>query len=312
MEPSAGIATETVELEWLGAPADGVGGAGRRVRLRKVSWVDSRPLYVIDVDVTMWELIAESTLRSLGSLLAFGGEFLRVAAAGEESLLMLAHELGTATAPLLNYEFILRRRMIGDAQLTGYLDGFSASCKRWEDLIQRVQDYARIVNNEQLPISAESVDCYEMVSDVADSWRAYAANRGVLIEVGVQENLKLATDARLVRSALSVIVANAVNASARSSEVRIVVEEIERGVSIIVEDSGSGMSDADAEAFLRGELKRQVVHRGGLGLGQLLLRAYAGALRGVTVYSHGPGGRGMRIGIVLPRDPGPEWQSANE
>jgi signal transduction histidine kinase/8-oxo-dGTP pyrophosphatase MutT (NUDIX family) len=299
-ESSGGVKTLRKDLEWLGSPEAGRAGAAQRLHLQKTCWLDNRPLYVIDVGVLVWQLLADSTGRAIESLMDFGGEFLRVASVREESLLMFGHELGTTLQAVLDYEFVFRQELDPDHELAHDLDDFSAVCRRWEDLVVRVQDFARIVTNEELPTYPERLMAGAVLGEVAQLWRKAGENRGVtlLVEDGVDASVE--ADARVLRTALSIGVWNALNASDFGSEVLLLAYPEADGVELLVRDAGHGMSEDEMRLFRLGRLTRRDPNRPGLGIGQLLLRSYARALGGELVCRARADVGGTVVGLKLP------------
>jgi two-component system OmpR family sensor kinase len=154
----------------------------------------------------------------------------------------------------------------------------------------------------QLPVHAEDVDALTLLADLRERFADRAAQRGRVIELDVQDGVRLRADVLRLRQALANLIDNALRhgggtiALAARSPSPAVVE-------LDVFDEGPGFGDDISarafERFARGDRARA---RGGTGLGMAIVRAIAEAHGGEAAIVPGPGAR-VRITLPAPARP---------
>jgi hypothetical protein len=140
-----------------------------------------------------------------------------------------------------------------------------------------------------------------MVSDVLEiverEVRALAAVREVLVEVDVHAERLLLADVRLLRSAVTNLVANAVKFTRPRSTVRVEVDAVGAEVWITVADECGGLGPSGSDVF---RPHVQVgADRSGFGLGMAITQQVVEAHRGTVAVTDRPG-RGCTFRIALP------------
>lgn len=120
-----------------------------------------------------------------------------------------------------------------------------------------------------------------------------------VIPLGIWGEAKLLGDPLMLGVVLRNIIINAVEASPRRSKIIVALDSEESGITISVQDEGSGMTEEQIEAAFKPftSLKKD---QGGLGLGipiaQKIIRF---DFEGDLIYKSEPG-KGTRVDIVLP------------
>jgi signal transduction histidine kinase len=183
--------------------------------------------------------------------------------------------------------------------ITEAIEGFIPALRRWEDLVTRVEDFAAIVANEDFAVKFEKIDAAKVLAEVAESWEPLAVNRELNLTVESSEG-EICADPQLLKRVIAVALSNALKVSKPGTTIRIVFRRADHCVEIVVEDTGSGMSGTDRALFMQGRLPRSDPHRPGLGLGQILLRAYCKALKAETVCEPQKDREGLAVGVRLP------------
>jgi signal transduction histidine kinase len=154
------------------------------------------------------------------------------------------------------------------------------------------------------------VDLAEVVREAAEFFEPVAEDRNVSLDVAVDAGIPpVEGDRDLLFEAVSNLVDNAVKFTPPGGRVRIGLAHGEKGVVLLVEDTGPGIPPAERDRvfqrFYRAERAR-LTPGNGLGLG---LVAAIAKLHGFTVDLRDARGGGARFAIVcLPRESGGrEW-----
>jgi signal transduction histidine kinase len=95
--------------------------------------------------------------------------------------------------------------------------------------------------------------------------------RGIRIQLNVPENSTVIADARLLTSALTNIIQNAIKFTRDNGIVSVRAQENENGISIEIEDMCSGLPDGSAEDLFK-PLSKSIAMRRGMGLGLAIAR----------------------------------------
>ncbi|HEX6734467.1 MAG TPA: ATP-binding protein [Azonexus sp.] len=226
---------------------------------------------------------------------------LRLAAAGEMAG-ALAHELNQPLTALAAYasacEALLARGEAGP-RLQAAMQGMLRESARAGEVVRRLRDFFRTGATR-----LETVALPALVDQASRHYRELAASRGVDLRIGPLPASVLLADALQLEVVLRNLLANAFDAVAaappgqRRVELRGAILSGSR-VELVVEDSGSGLSAAQAEqAFEAFHSSKS----SGLGLGLVISRAivetHGGRLWGEAA-DHGI----FRIVLPLPENP---------
>ena len=148
--------------------------------------------------------------------------------------------------------------------------------------------------------SAERIDLRAMIASASGLVEHRFASSGVSLAQQVEGDLpNILGDPRLLEHAVVNLLLNACDACRPAGDVVIRAAERERGIEIVVDDTGTGISPADAGRAMEPFFTTKA-REGGTGLGLAIAREIVASHRGTLVFSPREP-RGTRVSIRLPR-----------
>jgi len=215
----------------------------------------------------------------------------------------MSHELRTPMNSIIGFTGIILMGMSGPISDTQkkQLGMVRNSANHLLALINDVIDVSKIETGK-VEMDIEGFDLSVLAREVMESFAVTASDKGLRLDLKVDEEVSVRSDRRRVRQIMVNLVGNAVKFT-EAGAVAILVSETETGVEIKVRDTGIGMNPEDMErlfeAFSRIHIQgRPVVE--GTGLGLYLSRRIA-ALLGGEITATSEFGRGSEFTVSLPR-----------
>jgi len=260
---------------------------------------------------------------------AAGDYTVSIAEHGPPAVRALAHQFNTMTRRLEQHDR-LRRDLMADVahelrtpltvmqgKLEGLLDGvYARDDRQLAELLEETRVLARLIEDLRtlalsesgaLKLQKEPTDLSGLARDVVRAFAGEAAARGVRLDVEAAADLApLTIDPVRIREVLTNLLTNALRHTPLDGSVGVRVEAASNDrISVVVRDTGSGMTPADLErAFDR-------FHKGadsrGSGLGLTIARSLVAA-HGGEIHASSEADRGTTMTFTLPR----EWPSERE
>lgn len=192
------------------------------------------------------------------------------------------------------------------------LESVLSEAERLDRFVQNLLDMTRLGHGALVPQRQWS-DVRDLIGSAQRVLRRALADREVRIEVASDYPL-LHVDPYLLEHVLTNLLDNARKYSPAGAPLRISADATAQRCTLVVEDQGRGIPATERERvfdmFARLDARdRQVA---GTGLGLAICRGFIAALGGTIVAEEGPGGRGTRIVIDLPRTPMPVLPTCEE
>lgn len=215
-----------------------------------------------------------------------------------------AHELRTPVTIMLGEVEVALRRARSVEEYRQVLVSLREEIGGLQDLVGELMDLARLdAETDEPGEPGGRTDVGEVVRAALDREQAALDDAGCTLEVSHGEELGLVRgNATLLGAALGNLLRNSAVYAAGSVVALSAAGDSQR-VTIIVDDGGPGVPEADREAvfdrLVRGSEARSV-HRTGLGLGLPLAREVARRYGGDCVLEGAPGG-GCRVRLTLHR-----------
>lgn len=188
-----------------------------------------------------------------------------------------------------------------------YRDALEVIARQAERLTRMVDDMfmLTLADADARPLQPSSFYLDELVGEVADDIRSLASANGILLSAEVAGETPFVGDEHLLRQMLSNLLENAIRHTPKGGLVTVSLVHEHRGVRIVVSDTGTGISQPDAERifdrFVR--LTGHSADAGG-GLGLPIARWIAEAHGGTLVLgTSGP--LGSQFEVTLPDPSGP-------
>jgi signal transduction histidine kinase len=192
------------------------------------------------------------------------------------------------------------------------LERVSGETKRLRSIVEDLLWLARL-DSLPAPPQAEVVDVASLATVCADRFSPVAARRGITVSVRAQGSpppLVFAVAEWLDRL-VSVLVDNACRYADDGGRVEVGVSTVGDNVTLVVDDSGPGVSDQDRQRIFQ-RFHRASAVPGGAGLGLAIAEAVLRDTGGSYVVEKAPIG-GARFAISWPRHRGhDDWAVAHE
>jgi signal transduction histidine kinase len=212
-------------------------------------------------------------------------------------LMSVSHELRTPLTAIRGHVSALREGVIDDPETaSASLVVIEEEAIRLERLVGDVLDLAKL-NAHRFTVLEEEVDMRQLCE------RAYAAFGEVARQRSIDYRQELAvgqvivTDGDRVLQIISNLLSNAFRWTPEGGRVSLSLEAENGAVSVVVSDSGPGVSPEERERIFRPFWSRD---GGGTGLGLAIARELAIALGGRIDLRSEPG-LGARFELILPR-----------
>ncbi len=180
-------------------------------------------------------------------------------------------------------------------------------CDELSGMIERLLDMARIEAGA-LRLTRERMDLRPLVAELTERFRARGGDRAVALAVDLADTpLQAEVDAVRIASVLSNLIGNALKYSPPGGTIAVGARAAGDALEIDVVDQGPGVPERLRERvfdkFFRVEQQEPERDVGvkGAGLGLYLSRQIVGAHGGAISLGPGPGERGTRVVVRLPR-----------
>ena len=201
--------------------------------------------------------------------------------------------------------------------LEGMLDGvYEPTKEQIGAALEETRLLSRLVNDLQtlslaeagkLHLHCQPVLASDLIEDVITGFSVLASDNSVQLErqvTGSEEELTLNADADRLSQVLNNLVANALRYTPKNGVIRLKAFPANKSVTLIVEDTGSGIAPEDLpyvfERFWKAEKSRSRHEGSGSGLGLAIANQLVQA-HGGTIRVESELGRGTRFTISIPR-----------
>jgi PAS domain S-box-containing protein len=222
-----------------------------------------------------------------------------------EFLANMSHELRTPINVILGYTSLLREQIYGslNTQQDEALAKTYKTSQHLLDLINDILDLSKIEAGK-MPLHLEPVSVAELVSELSEALLPILRDRKLAYSVEVIDELApIRTDRTKLKQVLLNLVSNAVKFTQEGSvTVTVARGQVERGVRIVVADTGIGIKSEDLRAIFEDFRQIDQSHtreHGGTGLGLSITRKLLGLLGG-TIDVVSEYGVGTTFTIELP------------
>lgn len=251
-------------------------------------------------DVELLEVVAQRAAIAIDRSLAHE-QVIRLTQLQRDFIALAAHELRTPATIVYGLAATLARRELDADTTTEIVETLYTQSERMSRLVEQLLDMSRL-DAASIEVSPELLTLKPELEEIV---QASAAGREEDVVIETRNTEKIVVD----RTVLERVVGNLVTNALRYGEppVRLVAQQTDTHLRIVVEDSGEGIDPHFVphmfDRFQRSDRTRQ--KSAGAGLGLAIARAYARAHGGDLLYHSVDGGASFEL--VLPRTaPPPE------
>ncbi|MEB3327939.1 MAG: PAS domain-containing sensor histidine kinase [Candidatus Sericytochromatia bacterium] len=213
----------------------------------------------------------------------------------------LSHELKTPLTIIQGNTEMLQEDWPDDPRLRSLED----AVQRLNERIEALLDHAALLGGD-LPLYRTPTEATEVLTGLAERYRAAAAARNLALHVACETELPVVTaDARRLSQALTALIDNAVKFAPAGGHIGVRAREEAGDLVLEVWNSGPGLPPSVlarlGETFYQSDVGDSQ-RRGGLGLGLAIARMLV-ALHGGTLTVASVAGQGTTFAIRLPPAP---------
>ena len=217
-------------------------------------------------------------------------------------LMSVSHELRTPLTAIRGHVAALREGVIDDAAMQeASLGVIGEEAIRLERLVGDVLDLAKLDAN-RFTVLHEEVDMRHLCERAYAAFAEVARRRAMDYRLDLRAHPVIVTDGDRVLQIISNLLSNAFRWAPEGGRVELSLEEENGRVSVVVADTGPGVTAEERERIFRPFWSRD---GGGTGLGLAIARELAVALGG-SVDVRSESGLGSRFELVLPSRRPPE------
>ena len=222
----------------------------RQVRERTAQLEDT----LHELQSTQEQIIKQERLRALGMMA--GG---------------IAHDFNNALTMMLGYGELLHPWLDqhGSKREVTYLDHIVSAARDASHVVSRLREFYRPAEDNEIRVPVDLNDVVEkVVSLTSPKWRGKSRAEGVQIEVVSELGTipAIAGNAAELREVLTNLIFNAVDAMPQGGTITLSTQEEGDGASILIQDTGIGMTPTERERCLEPFFTTKGDHGTGLGL----------------------------------------------
>ncbi len=199
-------------------------------------------------------------------------------------------------------------------EIDEYLVGIRSGGLRLKRIIEELIQFADLNEGSPHPRGANAFAIGEVVEQVVEECRGYAAEHFVRLEFELPaEPIRLVADPSLIHTALSQLVLNAINFNRKEGWVRVTTRQTDDTVHVEVADSGLGIPQTELETIFQPffQVEEHNTRRvGGLGLGLPIAHRVVTQLGG-SIGVQSTLGVGSTFTLRLPLQPPARRNSTN-
>jgi PAS domain S-box-containing protein len=223
----------------------------------------------------------------------------------DEFLATLSHELRTPLNAILGYANMIKSGAVAEENRQRAVDTIERNARSLAKLVEDVLDVSRIVSGK-MRLTVQPLLLSDVVLNAVEALMPAADAKGVRIEVDIDPDVGLMQgDADRLQQVAWNLLSNAVKFTGRGGFVRIELARRGANITLVICDSGMGISSAFLpHLFERFRQADSGTRRpGGLGLGLNISKQLI-ELHGGSITAESPGeGKGATFRITLPAQP---------
>lgn len=281
----------------------------------KVKWLEGRgrPVTLDNGNILWNSFILDVTVQKEAehSLIEMRNAAVQANNAKSRFLASMSHELRTPLNAILGFSDMVRSEAIGPLNkdtYSEYLDHIVDSGNLLRDMVDDILDLTRLDLNTY-DFRDEPINIAKIARESVNRFEILSPNSGINFEVIVSSGFpqKLNADKRMLNQALNNLLSNALKVCSDGDVISLVLDHSDDNISLLVKDTGLGMSpelvERLGEPFLSDQNPSITNDSSkGIGLGFFITKSLVQA-RGGTVEIETALGKGTTISLTLPKLP---------
>ena len=203
----------------------------------------------------------------------------------------VSHELRTPLTSIKGWVITLKAG--GESNQALFHDGLDiieSESDRLTHMVDELLDFSKL-DNGRIAIHLTTVDLTELLQHIGRQLTPRATRQGILLEVKIEENLPvIQADENRVKQVMINLIDNSLKFTSSSGRILITAHTVPGKVVITVEDTGSGIAEADLENVRRKFYKGDQQASGsglGLSISEQIITLHHGKLRISSVLGKG-------------------------
>jgi signal transduction histidine kinase len=209
-----------------------------------------------------------------------------------ETVSSVAHEMKNMLIPIRGFLRRIRENQASGPKVATYLDIVDKESAKLDKMVKDMLFFGRFA-----PMQREETEIGSLVEDVRQALDEEFRAHGIRFVCKCQGNEKgVALDREKIRHALVNLLHNAIQATAKGMEVRLLVNNDPGSLEIIVEDEGAGIAKENLEQIFQPFFTTKPQGTGlGLAITQRIVKEHGGEIR----IESSPG-KGTRFSLRFP------------
>jgi signal transduction histidine kinase len=206
---------------------------------------------------------------------AFNQKIQALAAIGE-TVSSVAHEMKNMLIPMRGFLRRLREKPTGDEKGASYLEIVDREAAKLDKMVKDMLAFGR-----HAPLQREDVEVGSLVEDMRQILDAEFHQNGIRLVCRYQEGGKrVPLDRERIRNALANLLHNALEASSKGKEVRLLVQHDLHFLRIMIEDEGAGIPKEHLDRIFHPFFTTKPQGTGlGLAITQRIVKEHGGEIR---------------------------------
>lgn len=209
-----------------------------------------------------------------------------------ETVSFVAHEMKNMLIPIRGFLRRIRENPTSEAKAASYLEIVDQESAKLEKMVKETLAFARFA-----PLQKEEVEVKTLIEDVRQVMDQEFRDSGVKLVCKCQDGIKgVSLDREKVSHALTNLLQNALHATPKGKEVRLLVRLDRTTLGIVVEDEGSGILKENLDRIFQPFFTTKAQGTGlGLAITHRIVKDHGGDIKIDSAL-----GNGTRVSISFP------------
>ncbi|MGL1885484.1 MAG: HAMP domain-containing histidine kinase [Reichenbachiella sp.] len=219
---------------------------------------------------------------------------------------IMAHDLRGPFNSVLGLTKIMRDNAdtISHDELRNYTNILYSSCENTQKLLENLLQWSHLQTGG-MKYNPENIDLYQLTKHNLELLQAMSDDKNIKLNNKCQDGAELYADRNMIKTIIRNLTVNAIKFTPEGGHIDISCDRADDYVSIIIADSGVGMSDKLISKLFR--IEEKVTSLGtneekGTGLGLLLVKEFVDKHNGEIIVESTIG-KGSKFIVNIPRTP---------